>query len=242
VEDNDINQALILRLLQRRGALVTMAASGAEALGLVRTQTFDVMLLDIQMPEMDGFTLLREIRKSSPPVTTPAIAVTAHAIAGDRESCLDAGFDGYVAKPYSNESLLAAIVSVTADAQPRDDHCPTQATPASGSDARFASGLEALDGDQELFRAAASKFLAHVPRLVQSLLEAREEKNFAAASAIAHQLKSIWYLFAVEDQRDLASKLDAAARNERSNTWQLSALLVTALDEVRHDLQKFLSE
>ena len=242
VEDNEINQALILRLLQRRGALVTMAASGAEALGLVRTQTFDVMLLDIQMPEMDGFTLLREIRKSSPPVTTPAIAVTAHAIAGDRESCLDAGFDGYVAKPYSNASLVAAIVSVTADAQPRDDHCPTQATPDSGSDARFASGLDALDGDQELFRAAASKFLAHVPRLVQSLLEAREEKNFAAASAIAHQLKSIWYLFAVEDQRDLASKLDAAARSERSNTWQLSALLVTALDEVRHDLQKFLSE
>ena len=242
VEDNEINQALVLRLLQRRGALVTMVASGAEALALIRTQTFDVMLLDIQMPEMDGFTLLREIRKSSPPVTTPAIAVTAHAIAGDRESCLDAGFDGYVAKPYSNASLVTAIVSVTADAQPRADHCPTQATPASGSDARFASGLDALDGDDELFRAAASKFLAHVPRLVQSLLEAREEKNFAAASAIAHQLKSIWYLFAVEDQRDLASKLDAAARSERSNTWQLSALLVTALDEVRHDLQKFLSE
>lgn len=63
VEDNEINQALILRLLERRGALVTMAASGAEALGLVRTQMFDVMLLDIQMPEMDGFTLLREICK-----------------------------------------------------------------------------------------------------------------------------------------------------------------------------------
>jgi HPt (histidine-containing phosphotransfer) domain-containing protein len=147
-----------------------------------------------------------------------------------------------VAKPYSNASLVAAIVSVTAEAQPRDDHRPAPATPAVGSGARFAYGVEALDGDHELFRAAASKFLAHVPRLVQSLLEAREEKNFAAASAIAHQLKSIWYLFAVDNQRELASQLDTAARGKRSDTWQLSALLVTALDEVRHDLQKFLSE
>lgn len=102
--------------------------------------------------------------------------MTAHAIAGDRESCLDAGSTG-TAKPYSNASLVAAIVSVTADAHPRDDQRPAPATPAVGSGARFAHGVEALDGDQELFRAAASKFLAHVPRLVQSLLEAREEKT-----------------------------------------------------------------
>ena len=242
VEDNEINQALVLRLLQRRGATVTMAESAAQALEHMRTHVFDIMLLDIQMPEMDGFTLLKEIRKRYPRLTAPALAVTAHAIAGDRESCLAAGFDGYVAKPYSNASLVSAIVAATSQEVPPISPTPARETPTRPFDARFAYGIETLDGDEEMFRAAASKFLAHVPRLLQTLQQAHTERNFAAASAIAHQLKSIWYLFATPDQRELASKLDTAARAERTETWNLSAELAIALEAVRNDLQKFLSE
>ncbi len=242
VEDNEINQALVQQVLQRRGAIVTIVSSGAQALQTLRLATFDVMLLDIQMPEMDGFTLLTEIRRCYPTSKTPALAVTAHAIAGDREHCLAAGFEAYVAKPYSTETLVTTILSVlktepaSQDGESRRNVASKQTTIE-----RFAHGLRALDGDNELFCAAGQKFLAYVPRLANGLRDAQGEENFAAIATLAHQLKSIWYLFAPEEQRDLATQIDLAARAKSPDTWLHSIALCSALESTSIDLKKYLT-
>ena len=112
-EDNPVNQRLALRLLEKRGHQVTLAGNGREALGEIEKRSFDLVLMDLQMPEMDGFeatAAIREREKGSA-AHLPVIALTAHALQGDRERCLEAGMDGYLAKPIRAAELDAVLVS-----------------------------------------------------------------------------------------------------------------------------------
>ena len=113
-EDNLVNQRLIVRLLERGGHQVTLASNGIEALDALALQVFDVVLLDVQMPGMDGLEVIRRWRENErvTGVHTPVIALTAHAMTGDREQCLAAGMDAYATKPIQAEKLFAAIEDV----------------------------------------------------------------------------------------------------------------------------------
>ena len=116
-EDNAVNQTLIARLLEKRGHTVVLAQNGREALEMLTKQHFDIVLMDIQMPEMDGFEatkLIREEEKDSG-AHLPIIALTAHAMQGDEERCLACGMNGYVSKPINMEELFAVIEKVTSD-------------------------------------------------------------------------------------------------------------------------------
>jgi CheY-like chemotaxis protein len=113
-EDNAVNRMLAVRLLEKRGHKVTTANNGREAVAAFSTQQFDLILMDVQMPEMDGFEATAEIR-SMQIVTgphTPIIALTAHALTGDREKCMECGMDGYVAKPIRAENLYTEMDDV----------------------------------------------------------------------------------------------------------------------------------
>ena len=114
VEDNRVNQAVATRLLEKRGHEVTVAGNGREALEALEKQTPDLVLMDVQMPEMDGLQATAAIRnvelKSGKHV--PIIAMTAHAMAGDKDRCLDSGMDGYISKPLRAEDLFSAIEAV----------------------------------------------------------------------------------------------------------------------------------
>jgi CheY-like chemotaxis protein len=114
-EDNAVNQKLVVTILQKLGHSVELAGNGAEALTKWSAGTFDVILMDVQMPEVDGLETTRCIRREEQ--TTgghiPIIAMTAHAMAGDRERTLQAGMDDYVAKPVSRNKLIEAIVRQT---------------------------------------------------------------------------------------------------------------------------------
>jgi PAS domain S-box-containing protein len=117
-EDNDINQRLIVALLTKRGHRVNLVATGAAALTAARAEPFDVILMDVQMPEMDGFEATRLLRAEESaagpqPRRTPVIAMTAHAIKGYRERCLAAGMDGYLSKPLRREELFDTIEGLT---------------------------------------------------------------------------------------------------------------------------------
>ena len=114
VEDNAINQVLAMRLLEKRGHSVSVAGSGLEALKATQIKNFDLVLMDVQMPGMDGFeaaAIIRQ-RESAAGRHTPIIAMTAHAMKGDRQRCLDAGMDGYVMKPVDMTGLFEEINSV----------------------------------------------------------------------------------------------------------------------------------
>jgi two-component system sensor histidine kinase/response regulator len=114
VEDNAVNQTLAIRLLERRGYLVAVAGDGREALAALEKGNFDLVLMDIQMPEMDGFEATAAIREKEKfsGQHLPIIAMTANALKGDKERCLEAGLDGYIAKPIRSKELFAAIEAI----------------------------------------------------------------------------------------------------------------------------------
>jgi CheY-like chemotaxis protein len=119
-EDNPVNQRLAVRMLETRGHVVTVAATGGEAVRAAEASTFDVVLMDIQMPEMDGFeaTAVIRSRERARGRTLPIVAMTAHAMQGDRERCLEAGMNGYVAKPIRIDDVLEEIAQAMAEVGP----------------------------------------------------------------------------------------------------------------------------
>ena len=110
-EDNVINQKLAVRILEKQGHVVTVANDGQEALEVFGKDSFDLILMDVQMPKMDGFEATRLIRKKEKEIKghIPIIAMTAHAMKGDRERCLDAGMDDYISKPLKLDDLFKII-------------------------------------------------------------------------------------------------------------------------------------
>ena len=121
-EDNPVNQKLAVRLLEREGHTVSVAANGLEVLRQRQTRDFDLLLMDVQMPEMDGLEATTRIRslEQLDGKYIPIIAMTAHAMQGDRERCLAAGMDGYIAKPIKREDLMAIIAQFN-----KDQYLPT---------------------------------------------------------------------------------------------------------------------
>ena len=119
-EDNAVNQKLAMRLLANRGHSVTVAGDGGEAVALAAGGSFDVILMDVHMPEMDGFEATRRIREAQRATGghVPILAMTACAMAGDREKCLNAGMDGYIEKPINRAKLMSAVESIV-EAAPR---------------------------------------------------------------------------------------------------------------------------
>jgi signal transduction histidine kinase/ligand-binding sensor domain-containing protein/ActR/RegA family two-component response regulator len=115
VEDNSINQTLALRLLQKRGHHVALAANGKEALQQIAQASFDLVLMDLQMPEMDGMQATRTIRESEREsgAHLPIVAMTAYAMQGDQDRCLAAGMDGYISKPINVRELLAVVQNIS---------------------------------------------------------------------------------------------------------------------------------
>jgi CheY-like chemotaxis protein len=112
-EDNDVNQKFAVRSLSKAGHSVKVANNGREAVDAWAGEFFDVVLMDIQMPVMDGYLATAEIRQQETPTRrTPIIAMTAHAMKGDKEKCLEAGMDGYVTKPVKSKLLLREIARV----------------------------------------------------------------------------------------------------------------------------------
>ena len=120
-EDNVVNQRVVIGVLKKRGHLVTVAAIGREALSALARETFDVVLMDVQMPDMDGLEATAELRRREQGTGrhAPVIALTAHAMTGDRERCLAAGMDGYLSKPVQVEELRAIVNGILGPADPR---------------------------------------------------------------------------------------------------------------------------
>jgi CheY-like chemotaxis protein len=110
-EDNVINQKLVVKILEKTGYDISVASNGEQAVSLLEKEKLDLVLMDIQMPKMDGFDATIHIREKEKKTGghIPIIALTAHAMKGDRERCMEAGMDGYVSKPIKSEELLNTI-------------------------------------------------------------------------------------------------------------------------------------
>ena len=118
-EDNPVNQKLAVRLLERMGYKADIANNGLEAIAAIEDTDYDVVLMDVQMPELDGLEATRRIRERWPAPAGPHIvAMTANAMEGDREACLAAGMDDYIAKPIRPETLSAALIAAAGPGRP----------------------------------------------------------------------------------------------------------------------------
>ena len=232
-EDNPVNQALILRLLEKGGHRATLARNGGEAVALASTGRFDVVFMDVQMPEMDGFAATAAIRQREQVMGghLPIVAMTAHALKGDRERCLAAGMDGYMAKPVSRGEIEAELRKVAA---------PAGRVPPNFPAWDFEQARARTAEDEVLLREIVKIFLEVSPHLLEKIEQALAAGDVAGLERAAHSLKGQIRCLAAPEAQSAAEKLEEKAR-QRDLPAAAAILpeLDTALSRLESQLRKF---
>jgi PAS domain S-box-containing protein len=224
-EDNGVNQILATKIFSKLGHRVTVVDDGRAAVLAAKSSHFDLIAMDIQMPELDGLQACRAIREWEQAAGghIPIIAMTAHAMKGDRERCLEAGMDGYVAKPIRPEELAAAIREVTnATADAIDS----------------AALLSNLDSDRDLLRQLIDRFAADSPEQLRRIRVAIADRDGEALRLAAHSIKGSLGNFTAARAGELAQQLeDAGKRSDFRDVAQhfaaLEAEVARVIEEVR---------
>ncbi len=240
-EDNPTNQKLVVTLLEQQGHRVVVASDGRQALARSAEQAFDLILMDVQMPELSGLEAAAAIREREQGTGTrvPIVALTAHAMTGDRERCLAAGMDGYVSKPLRPDELFAAIEAVLSPPAERDaarsvPPADGPASPSPDADALVA----AFGGNGTLLAEVIDLFLADTPRILDEARRAIARHDAAALAASAHALKGSIGLFAQTGAYDAARRLESAARaGEPAGLDETFAELDGEVKQLSQDLQ-----
>ncbi|MFD8309208.1 response regulator [Streptomyces sp. NPDC059690] len=189
VEDNDINQMVAQGILTRLGYSADIAADGLQALSMTQEHEYQAVLMDCQMPRMDGYTATRELRRREQDTGRhlPVIAMTASALAEDRDRCLAAGMDDYISKPVSAEGLEQALARWAHDTRPPADD-------EDGLPASIEERLNELRGagtpaEHELVDRLVDHFLARAPELTSALFHAMDRQDASEVAQLAHSLK-----------------------------------------------------
>ena len=238
-EDTPFNQKFITRLLERWKLDSVIAENGKEALRMMDAQSFDIVLMDVQMPEMDGFEATRLIREKEqaadlPPV--PIIAMTAYAMKGDRERCIEAGMDAYVSKPISAELLKAELVKYS----PAPANRPEKTTAAPAEDAFDTQKLlRAFDNDLEFLKEAVGMFLEDYPPMIAAIDQALKEADCNELGRTAHGLKGMLGNFQADDAVAHAFKLENMGKG---STCEGGQEIFTALVQEVNQLEKALTQ
>ena len=214
-EDSPVNQKLVVRLLEQWGHTVVVAHDGREALAALDEQRFDAVLMDIQMPEMDGFEATAAIRAQEETTGphVPIIAMTAHAMKGDRERCLEAGMDGYVTKPIRAQELFEAIERLTLAVADAGTDAPAVEPAAVAFDKDAA--WRCVDGDMGLLQELAGAFFqAEYPQLLAEIRSAIAKNEALRLRRAAHTLKGEVGNFGATAAYDAALQLETMGREE----------------------------
>jgi signal transduction histidine kinase/CheY-like chemotaxis protein/HPt (histidine-containing phosphotransfer) domain-containing protein len=226
-EDNEINQQVACGLLEQAGHIVEVAQNGAEVLPMLETSVFDAVLMDIQMPHMDGFQATAAIREREQQTGghIPIIAMTAHALSGYRERCLSAGMDGYVTKPIRQDLLLAALADVPRLAlkvSARGAEVPQAPVPRT-SHFDPEELLDRLMGDEELARRLAGSFMDKMPQQLEALSKAIGNFDAQATRFAAHSIKGVAANLGCSELQELAGTVERLG--EEGALTEASAML-----------------
>jgi CheY-like chemotaxis protein len=230
-EDHPVNQMVATRMLERLGHKVVVATDGSKAITALEESEFDAVFMDVQMPEIDGFEALRIIRtrEKSTGKHVPIVALTAHAMQGDRERCLLAGFDDYLAKPIVNRDLEAALDSLINQ---------FRRTP----DARHPVLDELIsicEGDTVFSYELAESFLESAPRCLSGIETALELGDPVALSSHAHALRGIAATIGAVDLSTLCAELeDVMKRRGLEAAPAVASRVNRAWDQVRTALEQ----
>ena len=254
IEDNAVNQVVTRRLLEREGHTMVVADNGVRGLEAAARESFDVILMDVQMPGLDGIETTRAIRSRERAARrrTPIVAFTAHAMKEDRDRCLAAGMDEYLAKPVETPALLEALARVTAPAAVKTgagapatqaEVTGTSSARAAAPDPQHIAALRRIvGGDEKLLREVVRVFLEDTPGKLSGLAIALAAQDASALAMAAHGLKGSAAALGAREATEAAAHLEALARARNLPEADIAAAQVKEeISAVRDSLSAWLA-
>lgn len=204
VEDHALNQQLAMRLIKDFGFTVSLATNGRNAIEILKEEKFDVILMDLQMPEMDGYDTTQYVRERMF-ITTPIIALTAHSSSGEKEKCMALGMNDYMTKPYRSKDLYYKIVRAIGSAPDETKHVEVD-------DQQYSTPLKALaSGDKDFESEMLEMMLKSFPEDFERLERAAESGDTATLKTVAHRMKSSVALAGEKEIAELLNDIQNAA-------------------------------
>ncbi|MCP4249747.1 MAG: response regulator, partial [bacterium] len=239
VADNLVNGEVAKVILTKCQYRVATAENGLEALELLETESFDLVFMDVEMPEMDGFEATGEIRANPRWQHLPIIAMTAHATEGDRQRCLEAGMDDYLTKPLQARQLREMADRWASDVHPRRDPDSRDTVPAEPRrPLEIELALDQLGGDRGLFDEVLAMFLESAPTQLGDLRAALDRDDGAQLRLLAHSLKGAASNICAEPTRATAERLEQmGAEGETAAAEALLDELQQHLDRLRDHVE-----
>ncbi|MEJ1297855.1 MAG: transporter substrate-binding domain-containing protein [Candidatus Sedimenticola sp. (ex Thyasira tokunagai)] len=241
VEDNDVNQELALELLVNNGLSVEVACNGQEALVLLSSEDFDGVLMDCQMPVMDGYTATRKIREQDHLKDLPVIAMTANVMAGDREKALAAGMNDHIAKPINVRDMFNSMAKWITPSKPFEEAAGQPRQPTMDADQfpelpgiNVTQGLATTENNPDLYRKLLFRFWESQKEFEEQFRAALADEDGEAATRAAHTLKGVAGNLGAETLQDAAQSLEAACKAGAENIEQL---LTDTVAELKHVLE-----
>ncbi|MBN2013061.1 PAS domain S-box protein [candidate division KSB1 bacterium] len=248
-EDNIMNQELAVEILQDAGHKVDVANNGLEAINILGEKEYDIILMDVQMPQMDGFEATRRIRNAEAIglfKRMPIIAMTAHAMKGDKENCLKAGMDDYISKPIQINELLRIIKKHT-----NVNHPVTQPVQTTNESETYigsavidkAGALKNLNGNEKLYNKVSNTFLKNAPLELEKIVHSISENDFDAVKLHAHTLKGMSGTIGANQLYSIAYEMEMKAKDssDMSEIQKLSEGMINELHKTAEYLQQMLT-
>jgi CheY-like chemotaxis protein len=230
VEDNEINQELALELLSSNGISVEVANDGQEALDLLEKEDFDGVLMDCQMPVMDGYEATHKIREQERFKELPILAMTANAMAGDREKVIDAGMNDHIAKPINVREMFNVMAKWITPSEPLVETAVIVADEIPGEEIpelqgiNVTAGLATCQGNRKLYRKLLIKFHDNEVGFVEQFREAQASADPEAATRYAHTLKGVAGNIGAKEVQNTAKALELACK-ENKDAEEIEPLL-----------------
>jgi two-component system sensor histidine kinase/response regulator len=235
VEDNEINQELALELLSNNGIIADLAGNGQEALDKLNNNSYDGILMDCQMPVMDGYTATRKIRTLAEYKDLPIIAMTANAMAGDREKAVDSGMNDHIAKPVNVKDMFSTMAKWIVPSEPVEEaDLPDQNSSTEFIEIPELEGINIQKGllisqdNPKLYLKLLRKFADNQGNFEVLINQQIEAKDYETATRTAHTLKGVAGNIGAEDLQSTASELEAAL-NEQAALDTLNGLIPPVL-------------
>jgi len=222
-EDNEINQLLTLSILSDLGANVTVVSTGRDLVKEAFGSEFDLIITDIEMPGIDGYTAAKKIRGSKNPAIsqTPILAMTGHALKQDIARCLEAGMNDYILKPYNAAELLSKINTLlTMDKGQK--HVPAVSNREQVYDTAY---LKKLSGSKELYQQMINMFLSQFDENMLRLNEYSKKRNWKDLRSLSHKLKSTYNLFGAQSAKENLYMIEKECENRPADRQKINALI-----------------
>jgi PAS domain S-box-containing protein len=239
VEDNELNQKLAQKILEKNHMQVEIVGNGQEAVALLKTQPFDLIMMDLQMPVMDGYVATNHIRNTLK-LNTPIVAITAHSLVGEKARCIDSGMNDYLSKPFKASELVEKILKLVNGTKvlPKKTDKPGSKQLEQKNTYYDTTYIEELaDGDMLFIKETIKMFLRTVPEDLQAIEKHILKNDLAAIKKTAHKMKASYSTFKASEVVELCNLIErsndmAVIKTKIKLLKQFSSFLLTDIEQL----------